>query len=103
VNSELRALASLDRVIHEPGRLLVMALLASLPECDFLFLLNETELSKGNLSSHLSRLEEAGYLELTKRFHGKVPQTVIRLTYAGRSAYAAYRRTMQAALGGELH
>jgi DNA-binding MarR family transcriptional regulator len=100
VNPELRGLAGLDRMIHEPGRLLVVALLACVKECDFLYLLNQTQLSKGNLSSHLAKLEEAGYVQLTKGFRGKIPQTLIALTEAGRSAYEQYRKTMSAVLGG---
>ena len=60
MNKQLRVISELDRVIHEPGRLMIIALLAVVKECDFLYLLHETEMNKGNLSSHLARLEEAG-------------------------------------------
>jgi hypothetical protein len=56
MNEQLRAIAGLDRVIHEPGRMTIVALLAAVEECDFLYLLRETELNKGNLSSHLAKL-----------------------------------------------
>lgn len=97
MNGQLQAIAGLDRVIHEPGRLMIVALLAVVKECDFLYLLHETEMNKGNLSSHLTRLEEAGYVEVEKTYRGKVPQTLLRLTRAGRTAFEAYRRKLKAA------
>jgi DNA-binding MarR family transcriptional regulator len=97
MNNQLQAIAGLDRVIHEPGRLMIVALLAVVKECDFLYLLHETEMNKGNLSSHLTRLEEAGYVEVEKTYRGKVPQTLLRLTRSGRTAFEAYRRKLKAA------
>ena len=98
MNEQLRAIADLDRVIHEPGRMMIVALLAAVEECDFLFLQRETELSKGNLSTHLSRLEEAGYVEIKKTYRGKLPQTLLRLTPSGRAAFDEYRKGLNAAL-----
>jgi len=95
----LHQLGGLDRVIHEPSRLLVMALLAAVKEADFLFLQRESGLTKGNLSGHLVKLEEAGYVEVEKGFRGRVPLTVLRLTPAGRKAYGGYRRTLSGWLG----
>jgi DNA-binding MarR family transcriptional regulator len=97
MNQQLRAISELDRVIHEPGRLMVVAILSVSKECDFLYLQHETRLSKGNLSSHLSRLEEAGYLEIEKTYRGKVPQTLLRLTPAGRTAFGKYRKALKEA------
>lgn len=88
-----------DRVIHEPARLRIVALLHAVKEADFLWLLRESGLTKGNLSSHLARLEEAGYVEVEKTFRGKVPLTLLRLTRPGRSAFAAYRKAMDGLLG----
>jgi len=88
----------LDRVIHEPGRLMIVALLSAVEEADFLYLLHETALNKGTLSSHLARLEEAGYVEITKTYRGKVPQTLLKLTRAGRKAFDQYRKTVKEAL-----
>jgi DNA-binding MarR family transcriptional regulator len=85
-------------VIHEPGRLMIVAILSAVKECDFLYLLNETQLSKGNLSSHLSKLEEAGYVEIEKTYRGKLPQTLLRLTRSGRTAFENYRKALQTAL-----
>lgn len=90
----LRNLSDLDRVIHEPARLLLVALLSSVESADFLFLLKESGLTKGNLSVHLSRLEEAGYLRVEKTFRGKIPHTEFRLTSKGRSAFDQYRKDM---------
>ena len=98
MNEQLRAIAGLDRVIHEPGRMMIVALLAAVEECDFLYLLRETELNKGNLSSHLAKLEEAGYVEIEKTYRGKLPQTLLRLTSPGRAAFDAYRKRLNAAL-----
>jgi DNA-binding transcriptional ArsR family regulator len=97
VNEQLRAIAELDRVIHEPARMMIVALLAAVEECDFLFLMRETELNKGNLSSHLAKLEQAGYVEIEKTYRGKVPQTLLRLTRPGRAAFDDYRRRLNSA------
>ena len=95
---QIQSLAEIDRVIHEPGRLMIAALLYALDRSDFTYLLHETGMNKGTLSSHLSRLEEARYVEIEKTFRGKVPQTLLRLTDAGRKAFEDYRRTLKAAL-----
>lgn len=98
MNAQIRAIAALDRVIHEPARLMIVALLSAVEECDFVYLLHETELNKGTLSSHLARLEEAGYIEIEKTFRGKVPRTLLRLTPAGRAAFEDYRKKLKRAL-----
>ncbi len=95
---KLRGMLDVDRVIHEPARLMLIALLASVEEADFLYLLSQSGLTKGNLSSHLGKLEEAGYVEVEKTYRGKVPLTVIRLTAAGSTAYAGYRKQMNGLL-----
>jgi DNA-binding transcriptional ArsR family regulator len=87
-----------DRIIHEPARLMIVALLAGAKEADFLFLLRETGLSKGNLSTHLAKLEESAYVEIQKTFRGKIPLTLARLTPKGRSALQTYRKTMNGLL-----
>lgn len=98
--NDLRAINEVDRVIHEPARLLIVALLSSVRAADFIFLQRETGLTKGNLSSHLSRLEQAGYLRIDKGFRGKVPQTVCSLTAEGRAAFRGYRAQMKRAVVG---
>jgi DNA-binding MarR family transcriptional regulator len=98
VNSRLRQIADLDRLIHEPARLMIAATLYLVKEADFLYLRDQTELTKGNLSSHLAKLEEAGYVEIEKTYRGKIPMTVCRLTKKGRTSFRAY----EAALRGVL-
>jgi len=98
MNAQIKQIADLDRTIHEPARLMLVALLSEVEEVDFLYLLRETGMSKGNLSSHLSRLEAAGYVEVTKTYRGKIQMTLCRLTAEGRSAFAQYRLALQASL-----
>ena len=92
---DLSALADLDRLVHEPARLAVMALLYVVESADFTFLMNQTGLTWGNLSAHMSKLEEAGYLEVEKAFKGRRPNTTLRLTRKGRGAFQAYARRMK--------
>ena len=86
-----RSLAEIDRVIHEPARLALTALLSVVESAAFLYLQRETGLTKGNLSSHLAKLEEAGYVAIEKTYRGRIPLTLVRLTDAGAAAYKAYR------------
>lgn len=95
MSDDLRSLTELDRLIHEPARLLIVTILSTVESADFLFLQRETELTKGNLSAHLSRLENAGYVNIEKTFKGKLPLTVCKLTEAGRDAFDGYRQQMQ--------
>jgi DNA-binding transcriptional ArsR family regulator len=92
---DLRSVTELDRLIHEPARLLIVTILAAVASADFLFLQRETGLTKGNLSAHLTRLEEAGYVKIEKTFKGKLPLTVCKLTAAGKKALAQYRQQLQ--------
>lgn len=94
MSGSLQNISDLDRVIHEPARLILMALLSSVASADFLFLLKESKLTKGNLSVQLSRLEEAGYIEIEKTFRGKIPHTEYRLTKKGKSAFDQYRKSL---------
>lgn len=91
-------LAEIDRLVHEPARLALIALLYVVEGADFTFLMNQTGLSWGNLSAHMSKLEEAGYLEVEKSFKGRRPNTNLRLTGAGRSAFREYRRRLKQVL-----
>ncbi len=83
-------MSELDRVIHEPVRLRIMAILSGVDRADFKFMLSTLGLSKGNLASHVDKLERAGYVEVHKSFLGKVPHTEYSLTAAGRSALDNY-------------
>ena len=95
---DFRQFADLDRVVHEPARLTIMAVLYSVESADFLYLLHSTGLTKGNLSSHLMRLEEAGYVQITKSFRGKTPLTTCALTDSGRAAFQRYRERLRQAV-----
>lgn len=91
----VNSIQGLDRIIHEPARLTICALLYPLEEADFLYLLTQSGLSKGNLSSHLAKLEGARYVEIEKKFKGKIPQTLCRLTEDGRRAFEGYRKSLR--------
>jgi DNA-binding transcriptional ArsR family regulator len=73
----------LDRLVHEPGRLAILTVLSSVSDADFLFLQRTTGLTKGNLSSHLTKLEEGGLVTIEKRFVRKKPNTRLKLTADG--------------------
>ena len=93
-----QSLANIDRLIHEPARLMLLAHLYVVESADFLFLVRQTKLTWGNLSSHMSKLETAGYVEIEKEFVGKKPHTMVRLTKAGRAAFRKYRERMKQVL-----
>ncbi len=101
MSASVQNLSGLDRVIHEPARLTLVALLSAVESADFLYLLKESELTKGNLSVHLSKLEEAGYVEAEKSFRGKMPHTEYRLTSKGKSAFDQYRKSLSSVLDGK--
>jgi DNA-binding MarR family transcriptional regulator len=98
MHRDLKNLVVIDRVIHEPARLVIMTILFAAESADFLYLLRATELTKGNLSSHLSRLEKADYVRIEKTFEGKIPRTICRLTEQGRQAFEVYRERVKAAM-----
>lgn len=97
-NQNLQPLAGIDRIIHEPARLLILAYLSVVESADFLFLMNQTNLTRGNLSSHLSKLESVGYVEIKKEFVDKIPRTLLRLTEQGKYAFNEYCRNMKQVL-----
>ena len=85
----------LDETIHQPVRLSIMALLAQSKKVDFAFLVKYLELSESNLSRHLSALEAAGYIVITKVFEGKRPRTWLSLNDAGRTAFSRHVETLR--------
>jgi DNA-binding MarR family transcriptional regulator len=94
---------ALDPVIHQETRLRLMALLASLGEgaqVEFTWLKEALDLTEGNLSSHLAKLEEAGYVQVEKGYQGRRPRTWVRLTPQGRAAYQAHRQALLELLKG---
>lgn len=94
-SDELPDVKSIDRLIHEPVRLLIMANLYVVDTADFLYLMNQLNLTFGNLSSHMSKLEEAGYINVEKEFQDKKPVTKLSLTDSGRKAFEDYRQRMK--------
>jgi DNA-binding MarR family transcriptional regulator len=97
MSTTLQELATLDRVIHEPARLMIMTVLYAVSEADFIYLQNECRLTQGNLSSHLAKLEQEQYVSVEKTFKGKYPLTICRLTPRGRKAFEEYARTIRVA------
>jgi DNA-binding MarR family transcriptional regulator len=96
MNSELQvSLSNMDRLLHEPSRLLIATILYPIEQADFLYLLRETGFTRGNLSTHLMKLEEAGYIEIEKTYRGKKPQTLLKLTSKGRNAFNEYRKQLK--------
>ena len=95
---DLAGFSDIDRVVHEPARLMLMAVLYVIDSADFTFLMNQTGMTWGNLSAHMSKLEEGGYIEVEKSFKGKRPNTMLRLTPQGRAAFQAYRHKMKQVL-----
>jgi len=87
-------ISEIDKLIHEPVRLSIIAHLYALDSADALFLKNQIGLTWGNLSTHLKRLEEAGYIEVMKEFIDRKPVTSLKLTDTGREAFHNYRERM---------
>ena len=94
-NSGVSPLSDIDRLIHEPARLMIMAHLYVIESADFLFIQRQTGLTWGNLSSHISKLETAGYVRVEKEFVGKKPHTMLHLTGLGMEAFQKYRKSMK--------
>lgn len=90
--SEFGDILQFDKLIHEPSRLVIMAVLASCESADFAYMLNTTELSRGNLSAHIKKLNDGGYVDIKKSFKGNYPNTSYALTNEGRKAFDAYRK-----------
>ncbi len=89
----------INRLVHEPARLKILAYLTLVESADFTFLVSRIGLTMGNLSAHISKLEEAGYLKIKKQFKGNRPQTLLSITSKGREAFEAYREEMFQLLG----
>jgi DNA-binding MarR family transcriptional regulator len=96
--NDLHPLADINQVIHAPARLMVLSYLYVVESTDFVFLTKLTGLTWGNLGTHLSKLEEAGYVLIKKGYVGKKPQTSIRLSSRGRTAFRDYKKSLQKVL-----
>ena len=86
---------NIDRLIHEHTRLMIMTQLYVIESADFLFIQNQLQMTPGNLSSHLGKLEEAGYVEIVKEFIERKPHTALKLTKKGRAAFKEYKQNMK--------
>ncbi len=94
-NKKFQEINSLDKIIHEPARFMIMSYLYVVDCADFIFLEKQTGLTRGNMSSHLSKLEKAGYVKIKKKFMDKIPRTVLSLTAQGRKAFVDYRNQLK--------
>ena len=91
---EITRVLDLDRLIHEPARLVILSILQSIDAADFSYLMVQTGLTQGNLSTHLTKLEEAGLIHVSKEFNGKRPRTVLRISDAGRAGLKAHGKAL---------
>lgn len=94
-HKDFQPITDIDRIIHEPARLIILVFLYVVERADFIFLMRQTNLTKGNLSSHLSKLEAVGYIDIEKKFVNKIPRTLLRLTKKGKKAFQIYRQNMK--------
>ena len=93
-------LTNIDKLIHEPARLMILAQLYVVESTDFIFLMRQTGLTQGNLSAHMNKLEAAGYIEIKKEFIGKRPHTMLQLSTTGRKAFKKYVHGMKQVFDG---
>jgi DNA-binding MarR family transcriptional regulator len=94
------SLTGVDRLIHEPSRSVILAVLSAVKSADFLYLQRETGLTKGNLTVHLSKLEAAGFITIEKTYRGKLPLTLCSLTEEGKQAFKEYRQQLREFVNG---
>jgi DNA-binding MarR family transcriptional regulator len=97
-HQNLRQLAGIDQIIHAPARLMILTYLYVVESVDYVFLMRLTGRTWGSLSTHLAKLEETGYVVITKGYRGKKPHTTIRLSKKGRAAFRQYKRSLQQVL-----
>ena len=92
---DFSAISEIDRLVHEPARLMVMASLYVVESADYTYLMRQADITWGNLSAHISKLEEAGYIEIEKTYRGKRPYTLLRMSKHGREIFKEYVRRMK--------
>jgi DNA-binding MarR family transcriptional regulator len=95
MTNQVPSLKDVDRLVHEPSRSIILAILNVIPEADFLYLQRETRLTKGNLTIHLSKLEQADFIRIEKKYLDKRPLTVCKITNKGRKAFETYREHLK--------
>lgn len=86
---------NLDKTVHEPARLMILSMLYVIDSTDFVFLHNQSGLTRGNFSTHISKLEEKEYIEVKKEFINKKPTTIYSISKMGRAALEQYRDQMK--------
>jgi len=94
-NEDLKSIGEIDKIVHEPSRLMILSLLYVVESADFLFMMRQTGMTWGNLSSHMTKLERAGYIKVEKEFLERKPHTVLMMTDEGRKAFEEYRQRMK--------
>jgi DNA-binding MarR family transcriptional regulator len=94
-NEQPTLISSINKLIHEPARLMIFIYLYVVESADFTFLIRQIGLTWGNLSTHITKLENAGYIEVNKEFKGKKPNTMLSLSKSGREAFDTYRKNMK--------
>ena len=87
---------NINRIVHEPVRLAILTILSSAKEADFNFLLTALGITKGNLATHVNKLESAGFIKVKKEFRGKIPRTSYTITKTGRHQFQEYWENMKA-------
>jgi DNA-binding MarR family transcriptional regulator len=95
---KLQLLSNIDQIIHAPARLMILAYLYVVESADYVFLMRLTDLTWGNLFTHLTKLEEAGYITIEKTFRGKKPHSIVHLNDNGRNAFREYKKKMKQVL-----
>ena len=100
-DQRIQQIQSINKLIHEPVRLGIMTVLCSAKEADFNFLLTALGVTKGNLSTHIARLVDAGYVTVKKDFRGKIPHTSYRVTRPGRDQFTKYWGNMNGLAPGQ--
>jgi DNA-binding MarR family transcriptional regulator len=95
MSNRVPSLTGVDPLVHQPSRSVILAILAATKSADFLYLQRESGLTKGNLTVHLSKLEDAGYIRIEKTYRGKVPLTLCSMTDKGRKAFERYRKQLK--------
>lgn len=103
--AQLPNVDDVDKIIHESARLIIVANLYLVESADFLFIMQQSGLTFGNLSSHMKKLEEVGYIEVQKEFVNRRPRTLLKLTLQGKKAFENYRQKMKLILDlqGRFH
>ncbi len=95
---KVQLLSDIDQIIHTPARLMILTYLYVVESADYVFLMRLTALTWGNLFTHLTKLEDAGYIDIEKTFKGKKPFTTIHLSEKGRNAFREYKKNMKQVL-----